>query len=173
MRPRWPCPGAGGCGADRPRGVAAAIPLAAGGAVGDVAWPLLAMLGLGVLASVWAGLLGALRLVGAAILIWMGVQLVRKAEAAALRAAAGTAEPERPLAGVLAGVSITAGNPKAILFGLPASPAPISPPVRKHRQRLPAPRQALRASPGRRAGAVVRDDSELAQLPASGRRIRG
>ena len=99
-------------------GIAAAVPLAAGVAVGDLGWPLLAMLGLGVLAGVWAGFLAALRLVGAAILIWMGVQLVRKAEAAALRAAAGSAARERPLAGFLAGVSIIAGNPKAILFYL-------------------------------------------------------
>jgi len=99
-------------------GVAAAVPLAAGVAVGDLGWPLLAMLGLGVLAGVWAGVMTALRLVGAAILIWMGVQLIRKAEAAALRAAAGGAARERPLAGFLAGVSIIAGNPKAILFYL-------------------------------------------------------
>ena len=99
-------------------GVAAAVPLAAGVAIGDVAWPLVAMLGLGVIATVWAGFLAALRLVGAAILIWMGVQLIRKAEAAALRAAAGGAARERPLTGFLAGVSIIAGNPKAILFYL-------------------------------------------------------
>ena len=99
-------------------GVAAAVPLAAGVAVGDVAWPLVAMLGLGVLATVWAGFLAALRLVGAAILIWMGVELVRKAPAAALRAAAGGAARERPLAGFLAGLSVIAGNPKAILFYL-------------------------------------------------------
>ncbi len=98
-------------------GAAAAVPLAAGVAVGDVFWPLVAMLGLGVVATVWTGFLAALRLVGAAILIWMGVELVRKADVAAARAAAGGI-PERPLAGFAAGLSIIAGNPKAILFYL-------------------------------------------------------
>lgn len=98
-------------------GVAAAVPLAAGVAVGDLLWPLLAMLGLGVLAGVWAGLMTAMRLVGAAILIWMGIGIVRHAEAAARRASAGGI-PESRLAGFAAGVSIIAGNPKAILFYL-------------------------------------------------------
>lgn len=98
-------------------GVRAAVPLAAGVAVGDLLWPLLAMLGLGVLAGVWAGLMTAMRLVGAAILIWMGIGIVRHAEAAARRASAGGI-PESRLAGFAAGVSIIAGNPKAILFYL-------------------------------------------------------
>lgn len=98
-------------------GVGAAVPLAAGVAVGDLLWPLMAMLGLGVVATVWTGFLTALRLVGAGILIWMGIELVRKAEVAAARAAAGGI-PERRLAGFTAGLSIIAGNPKAILFYL-------------------------------------------------------
>lgn len=97
-------------------GVAAAVPLAAGVAVGDVLWPLLAMLGLGVVATVWTGFLVALRLVGAAILIWMGLELIRKAEAAARAVSGGV--PERRLAGFTAGLTIIAGNPKAILFYL-------------------------------------------------------
>jgi len=99
-------------------GVAAAAPLAAGVAVGDILWPLLAMLGLGVVATVWAGFLTALRLVGAAILIWMGIGLVRTAEAAAIRATAGGMPREPRLAGFAAGLSVIAGNPKAILFYL-------------------------------------------------------
>lgn len=98
-------------------GVAAAVPLAAGVAVGDVLWPLIAMLGVGVMATVWSGFLVALRLVGAAILIWMGIDLIRKSQAAAARAAAGGV-PERRLAGFTAGLTIIAGNPKAILFYL-------------------------------------------------------
>ena len=50
-------------------GVRAAVPLAAGVAVGDVIWPLLAMLGIGVVAGVWANFLLVLRYVGAAILV--------------------------------------------------------------------------------------------------------
>jgi threonine/homoserine/homoserine lactone efflux protein len=58
-------------------GVRAAVPLAAGVAVGDVVWPLLAMLGIGAVAWVWADFLVVLRYAGAAILVLMGVQLVR------------------------------------------------------------------------------------------------
>lgn len=97
-------------------GVGAAIPLAAGVAIGDIVWPLLAMFGIGIVSGAWAGFLTALRYVGAAILVWMGVELVRKAEASALRAASGLAVRERPLAGFTAGLMVIAGNPKAILF---------------------------------------------------------
>ena len=68
------------------------------------------------MAGVWAGLLVALRYVGAVILVWMGVQLVRKAEAAARRATAGELARESGWAGFVAGLMVIAGNPKAILF---------------------------------------------------------
>ncbi len=97
-------------------GVRGAVPLAAGVGVGDVVWPLLAMLGIGAVAGVWAGFLTVLRYVGAAILVWMGVQLVRTAEAAARRATAGELARESGWAGFLAGLMVIAGNPKAILF---------------------------------------------------------
>jgi threonine/homoserine/homoserine lactone efflux protein len=97
-------------------GVRAAVPLAAGVAVGDVVWPLLAMLGIGIVTGAWAGFLTVLRYAGAAILVWMGAQLIRKAEAAAMRAAAGMAARESVLAGFTAGLMVIAGNPKAILF---------------------------------------------------------
>jgi threonine/homoserine/homoserine lactone efflux protein len=99
-------------------GVAASVPLAAGVAVGDLLWPLVAMLGLGVVATVWVGFLTVHRLVGAAILVWMGLTLVRKADAAAAGAAAGDLARESRLAGFTAGLAIIAGNPKAILFYL-------------------------------------------------------
>jgi threonine/homoserine/homoserine lactone efflux protein len=97
-------------------GVRAAVPLAAGVAVGDLFWPLLAMLGIGIVTGAWAGFLSVLRYAGAAILVWMGARLVAKAEAAAMRAAAGMAARESPLAGFTAGLMVIAGNPKAILF---------------------------------------------------------
>ncbi len=97
-------------------GVRAALPLAAGVAVGDVGWALLALLGIGAVAGVWAGFLTVLRYVGAVILVWMGVQLVRKAEAAARRATAGGLARESGWAGFAAGMAVIAGNPKAILF---------------------------------------------------------
>ncbi len=97
-------------------GVRGAVPLAAGVGVGDVVWPLMAMLGIGAVAGVWAGFLTVLRYVGAAILVWMGVQLVRKAEAAAIRATAGGRGRESAWTGFVAGLMVIAGNPKAILF---------------------------------------------------------
>jgi threonine/homoserine/homoserine lactone efflux protein len=95
-------------------GVRAAVPLAAGVAVGDVLWPLAAMLGVGAVAGAWAGFLTLLRYLGAAILVWMGVGLVRKA--GALAAAAGGPMRERGWSGFAAGLTVIAGNPKAILF---------------------------------------------------------
>ena len=57
-------------------GVGAAVPLAAGVAVGDVAWPLAALFGIGALVQVWGGVLEALRYGGAAMLGWMGWRLI-------------------------------------------------------------------------------------------------
>jgi threonine/homoserine/homoserine lactone efflux protein len=97
-------------------GVRAAVPLAGGVAVGDILWPLLAMLGIGVVSGLWGDFLLVLRYAGAAILVLMGVQLVRRAEAAALAAASGTLARESGLAAFSAGLMVIAGNPKAILF---------------------------------------------------------
>ena len=97
-------------------GVRAAVPLAAGVAVGDVAWPLLAMLGIGVVSGVWADFLLVLRYAGAVILVLMGVQLVRRAEAAALAVTGGGLGRESGWAAFSAGLMVIAGNPKAILF---------------------------------------------------------
>jgi threonine/homoserine/homoserine lactone efflux protein len=95
-------------------GVRAAVPLATGVAVGDVAWPLAAMLGIGVVSGAWAGFLTVLRYAGAAILVWMGVSLVRKA--GALAAAGRGPGREGGGAGVAAGVTVIAGNPKGMQF---------------------------------------------------------
>ena len=95
-------------------GVRAAVPLAAGVGVGDLVWPLGAMLGIGVVAGVWANFLLVLRYVGAAILVWMGVQMIRTAEARAVTA--GGLGRESGWAGFTAGLMVIAGNPKAILF---------------------------------------------------------
>lgn len=97
-------------------GVRAAIPLAAGVAVGDVLWPLLAMIGIGVVSGLWASFLLALRYLGAAILVLMGIQLVRRAREAALAVTGGALARESGLAAFTAGLMVIAGNPKAILF---------------------------------------------------------
>ena len=79
-------------------------------------WPLLAMLGIGVVAGVWANFLLVLRYAGAAILVLMGVQLIRRAEAAGLAVAGGGLGRESGWAAFSAGLMVIAGNPKAILF---------------------------------------------------------
>ncbi len=97
-------------------GVRAAVPLAAGVGVGDLIWPLLAMLGIGVVSGIWASFLTVLRYAGAAILIFMGLQLVRRAEASALAVTSGSLSRESGWAAFSAGLMVIAGNPKAILF---------------------------------------------------------
>ena len=103
-------------------GVWAAVPLAAGVAVGDFAWPLVALLGIGAATQVWGGVLEMLRYGGAAMLVWMGWRQVRKARAEALRLTGARPEREPAWDGFLAGVMIIAGNPKAILFYLGVLP---------------------------------------------------
>jgi len=103
-------------------GVRGAVPLAAGVAVGDMLWPLIAMLGIGAAVSVWADALYVLRLVGAVILVWMGLELARHAEAAAIRATAGGLARESGWAGFGAGLLVILGKPKAILFYLGVLP---------------------------------------------------
>ena len=97
-------------------GVRAAVPLAAGVAVGDILWPLLAMFGIGVVSGGWASFLVVLRYAGAVILVIMGVQLVRRADAAALAVTSGGLGRESGWAAFSAGLLVIAGNPKAILF---------------------------------------------------------
>ncbi len=91
-----------------------AWPLAVGVTIGDLLWPLLAILGVSWIVSVWGGFLVALKWVAAAIFIGMGLLLIRHA---------GKPIPmdgrlTRPgmWAGFAAGVAVIVGNPKAVLF---------------------------------------------------------
>ncbi|MCA8878685.1 MAG: LysE family translocator [Rhodobacteraceae bacterium] len=95
-------------------GFAAAWPLAFGVVVGDILWPLLAILGVSWITSEVHGLLLGLRLLGAAIFLWLGWSLIAHAD----RPIAADSRLTRPgaLAGFLAGVAAILGNPKAILF---------------------------------------------------------
>lgn len=101
-------------------GFAAAWPLALGVALGDLIWPLSAILGLSWIESLYGDLLQALRWVAAAIFLVMGVLLVRKPAA--------TLNPDSRLtrpgmwAGFSVGVAAVIGNPKAILFYMGALP---------------------------------------------------
>jgi threonine/homoserine/homoserine lactone efflux protein len=102
-------------------GFRAAWPLAAGVFVGDLLWPLLAMLGLGAIVQVHAEALVALRWFGAGLLGWMGWRLVRGRGGVPQPGALAGGAAGRPA--FLAGLLVIAGNPKAILFYLGVLPA--------------------------------------------------
>jgi threonine/homoserine/homoserine lactone efflux protein len=95
-------------------GFNAAWPLALGVVVGDALWPLLAILGVSWIVSVFDGFMTVLRLVGAGMFLVMGVLLIRNAD----RSIAADSRLTRPgmWAGFAAGVAVILGNPKAILF---------------------------------------------------------
>ena len=101
-------------------GMAGAWPLAVGVALGDLIWPLAAILGLTWIESAWGDYLAALRWVAAAIFITMGVLLIRK-PAATLNADSRLTKPGL-WAGFSVGVAAVIGNPKAILFYMGALP---------------------------------------------------
>jgi threonine/homoserine/homoserine lactone efflux protein len=101
-------------------GFAAAWPLAVGVALGDLIWPLAAILGLSWIESAYGDFLQILRWVAAAIFLIMGLLLIRK-PAAALNADSRLTRPGM-WAGFSVGVAAVIGNPKAILFYMGALP---------------------------------------------------
>ena len=101
-------------------GIAAAWPLAIGVAIGDLVWPLTAILGLSWIESAYGDFLSLLRWVAAAIFLVMGVLLVRK-PAATLNADSRLTRPGM-WAGFTVGIAAVIGNPKAILFYMGALP---------------------------------------------------
>jgi len=101
-------------------GFAAAWPLAVGVALGDLIWPLAAILGLTWIESSYGDFLQILRWVAAAIFLTMGVLLIRK-PAATLNADSRLTRPGM-WAGFSVGVAAVIGNPKAILFYMGALP---------------------------------------------------
>ncbi len=95
-------------------GFHSAWPLALGVAVGDVIWPLLAILGISWVVSVFADFILALRWVACLTFLIMGGLIIWSRE----RTIASDSRLTRPgmWAGFLAGVAVILGNPKAILF---------------------------------------------------------
>jgi len=95
-------------------GFHAAWPLALGVVVGDVLWPLLAVLGVSWLVSTFTGFLLVLKGVASLVFIAMGVLILRNADASI----AADSRLTRPgmWAGFVAGLAVILGNPKAILF---------------------------------------------------------
>jgi threonine/homoserine/homoserine lactone efflux protein len=101
-------------------GFAAAWPLAVGVALGDLIWPLAAILGLNWIESAYGDVLSVLRWAAAVIFLIMGVLLIRK-PAATLNADSRLTRPGM-WAGFSVGVAAVIGNPKAILFYMGALP---------------------------------------------------
>ncbi len=101
-------------------GFTAAWPLAVGVAIGDLAWPLAAILGLSWIESTWGDVLSLLRWVAAAIFLLMGALLIRR-PGATLKADSRLTRPGL-WAGLSVGFAAVIGNPKAILFYMGALP---------------------------------------------------
>lgn len=95
-------------------GFRSAWPLAVGVALGDLIWPLCAVLGLSWILSLYGDFLTALRWVASAIFVVMGATLIRK-QASALSANSRLTKPGL-WAGFVVGVAAVVGNPKAIVF---------------------------------------------------------
>jgi threonine/homoserine/homoserine lactone efflux protein len=95
-------------------GFHAAWPLALGVVVGDVIWPLFAVLGVTWIVSVFADFMMVLRWVASATFFVMGLLIIRHAG----KTIATDSRLTRPgmWAGFGAGVAVILGNPKAILF---------------------------------------------------------
>ena len=95
-------------------GFRAAWPLALGVSVGDVLWPLVAVLGISWILSVFDIFIVVLRWIACGVFVGMGFLLIRHADAKIDRDSRLT----RPgmWSGFLAGVVAILGNPKAVLF---------------------------------------------------------
>jgi threonine/homoserine/homoserine lactone efflux protein len=102
-------------------GFKSAIPLAFGVAIGDILWPLVALLGVTYLVSIYADILLVFRYVAAIILCLMGAALVRWPD----RILSENSTLTRPgmWAGFIAGFAAVIANPKASLFYMTLLPS--------------------------------------------------
>ena len=95
-------------------GFRSAVPLAVGVAVGDIIWPLVAVLGITWILSVFDTFMTVLRWFACGVFIVMGWALIRNASEAISADSRLTRPGMWP--GFLAGVVAILGNPKAVLF---------------------------------------------------------
>jgi len=95
-------------------GFQAAWPLALGVALGDVLWPLVAVLGITWILSVFDTMMEVLRWIASGVFILMGLALIRQAG----DKISTDSRLTRPgmWSGFLAGIIAILGNPKAVLF---------------------------------------------------------
>ena len=95
-------------------GIGSAWPLAMGVVVGDIVWPILAILGVSWVAMQYDGFLDILKYVATVIFFALGYGLIRNADQSITKDNRLT-RPGR-WAGFAAGIAIILSNPKAILF---------------------------------------------------------
>jgi threonine/homoserine/homoserine lactone efflux protein len=102
-------------------GFKSAVPLAFGVALGDILWPLVALLGVSYLVSVYADILIVFRYVAAFILCLMGAALVRWPD----KVFSENSQLTKPgmWAGFIAGFAAVIANPKASLFYMTLLPS--------------------------------------------------
>ena len=102
-------------------GFKSAVPLAFGVAIGDILWPLVALLGVTYLVSIYADILLVFRYVAAFILCLMGAALVRWPD----KILSENSTLTRPgmWAGFIAGLAAVIANPKASLFYMTLLPS--------------------------------------------------
>ncbi len=95
-------------------GIGSAWPLALGVVVGDILWPILAILGVSWVATQYDGFLDILKYAATLIFFALGASLIRNAN----QSISSDTRLTRPgqWAGFIAGVAIILSNPKAILF---------------------------------------------------------
>ena len=95
-------------------GVLSAWPLAIGVAIGDIFWPLVAVLGVSWLVDQVSWFMDVLRWVAVAMFVVMGILLVKNAE----KQLSENSRLTRPgmWAGFVAGLAVILANPKAVLF---------------------------------------------------------
>ncbi len=95
-------------------GVGAALPLILGVALGDLAWSLLAILGLSWVVQSYAGVMDILRWLAVAVFALMGLMLIRHADRGI--EADSRLNRKGAWAGFVAGLAAILANPKAVLF---------------------------------------------------------
>ena len=103
-------------------GFHSAWPLALGIVFGDVIWPLVTIFGISYLVSIYADFMMVLKIFGAIIFVFMGLQLVRKPVAAFSTSESKLTRPGM-WPGFVAGLLVILSNPKAILFYMGVLPS--------------------------------------------------
>jgi threonine/homoserine/homoserine lactone efflux protein len=102
------------------RGPKGAVAFSAGVAIGDVVWLTFAVVGLAALAQTFHGVFVAIKYAGAAYLLYLAYKIwtapVKVADAAV------ESPGEHPLRLFLAGLAVTMGNPKVMVFYLALLP---------------------------------------------------